>query len=65
MKTTNVVKSIIAIVAVAAAASVNAADDAKPADLSGSVSVGYANENFYRGADIGDETEECALRDRN
>lgn len=61
MKTTNVVKSIIAIVAVAAAASVNAADDAKSADLSGSVSVGYANENFYRGADIGDETAKVGV----
>ena len=62
MKTTNVVKSILAIVAVAAAAtSVNAADNAKSADLSGSVSVGYANENFYRGADIGDETAKVGV----
>lgn len=51
---TNIVK-LIAFVAVAATAlSVNAADN--EASTTGSVSVGYSNENNFRGADIGNET---------
>jgi len=51
MKKTNIVKTLIAIAAVAAINSVNAADS-----VSGNVKAGYSNENFYRGADLGNET---------
>lgn len=55
MKTTKVVTSILAFVAIAAtASSVNA--DSHESKLSGSASVGFANENYYRGADLGDDT---------
>jgi hypothetical protein len=53
---TNIVKILAFAAAAATALSVNAANNAPVADPVGSVSVGYANENFYRGADIGDET---------
>lgn len=53
MKTTKVVTSILALAAVATATSVNANSESK---LSGSASVGYTNENYYRGVDIGDDT---------
>jgi hypothetical protein len=56
MKTTNIVKSIVAIAAVAAVAlSVNAANKG-PAPVTGSVGAKYANQNYYRGGDLGDET---------
>lgn len=56
MKTTNIVKSIVALAAVAAAAlSVNAAEDGS-APVTGSVGAKYANQNFFRGGDLGDET---------
>ncbi|MEK9699352.1 MAG: hypothetical protein VW270_26475, partial [Candidatus Poseidoniales archaeon] len=52
MKTT-IVKLLAFVAAATLALSVNAADKAP---ISGSVSTGYATENFYRGADLGDDT---------
>lgn len=55
MKTTKVVTSLLALVAAATmVTSVNA--DSHGSKLSGSASVGFANENYFRGADIGDDT---------
>ena len=55
MKTTKVVTTIVAFVAAAAAvSSVHA--DSHGSNLRGSASVGFANENYYRGADLGDDT---------
>lgn len=55
MKTTKVVTSILAFVAAAATVtSVHA--DSHGSNLTGSASVGFANENYYRGADLGDDT---------
>jgi hypothetical protein len=50
---TNIVKLLAFVAAATLALSVNAADKAP---ISGSVSTGYATENFYRGADLGDDT---------
>lgn len=50
---TNIVKLLAFVAAATLAISVNAADKAP---ISGSVSTGYATENFYRGADLGDDT---------
>lgn len=56
MKTTNVVLKIVSVLAAAAVCtgSINAADHT--ASVTGSANVGFSNENYYRGADIGDNT---------
>lgn len=53
---TNIVKIIAFVAAATLALSVNAADNQSDASVSGSVSTGFATENFYRGADLGDDT---------
>ena len=53
MKKTNIVKTLILISAIAGVSNINA--DEKTV-FNGNLSTGYSNENFYRGADVGDET---------
>ena len=54
---TNIVKLLAFVAAATLALSVNAANDTSEASLvSGSLSTGFATENNYRGADIGDDT---------
>jgi len=64
MKTTKVVTTIVAFVAAAAAvSSVHA--DSHGSNLRGSASVGFANENYYRGADLGDDTIKVGVEARS
>lgn len=58
MNTTKVVTKLISVLAAAAVltVSVNAANDASKSSVSGTVSAGFSNENYYRGADLGDDT---------
>lgn len=54
---TNIVKITAFVAAATLAYSVNAADNKSDASaISGSVSTGYSTENYYRGADLGDDT---------
>lgn len=54
---TNIVKIVAFVAAATLAFSVNAAEKASEASsITGSLSVGFSDQNIYRGADLGDDT---------
>ena len=58
MNTTKVVTKLISVLSAAAVltVSVNAANVANKPSITGTVSAGFSNENYYRGVDLGDDT---------
>lgn len=54
---TNIVKIVAFVAAATLAFSVNAADKAPESSaISGSIGLGFSDQNFFRGADLGDDT---------